>query len=103
MQFNQEVIVHGMKASKGTFEGRGFDSTTFHVEADLKGNAAGKSLGRVTTPMKFGDSTELDKWEHLGKSFPIKAQATFEVHANGKGDSSLVLVGIKPVSQAKGA
>ena len=103
MQFNQEVIVHGMKASKGTFEGRAFDSTTFHVEADLKANGAGKSLGRVTTPMKFGDSTELDKWEHLAKHFPIKAQATFEVQANGKGESSLVLVGIKPAAQTKAA
>lgn len=103
MQFNQEVIVYGLKASKGSFEGRGFDSTTFHIEADLKSNGAGKSLGRVTTPMKFGDSSELDKWEHLSKHFPLKALATFEVQANGKGDSSLVLVGIKPAPQSKAA
>lgn len=103
MQFTQEVIVHGLKASKGTFEGRGFDSTTFHVEADLKANAAGKSLGRVTTPMKFGDSSELDKWEHLAKNFPLKAQATFEVQANGKGETNLVLLGIKPAPQTKAA
>ncbi len=103
MQFNQEVIVYGLKASKGTFEGRDFDTTTFHVEADLKANAAGKSLGRVTTPMKFGDSTELDKWEHLAKHFPIKAQATFDVQANGKGETNLVLLGIKPAAQSKAA
>lgn len=103
MQFNQEVIVHGIKASKGTYEGRAFDSTTFHVEADLKANGAGKSLGRVTTPMKFGDSTELDKWEPMAKHFPVKALATFEVQANGRGESSLVLVGIKPAPQTKAA
>ena len=77
MQFNQEVIVYGLKASKGTFEGRDFDATTFHVE--------------------------LDKWEHLAKHFPIKAQATFDVQANGKGETNLVLLGIKPAAQSKAA
>lgn len=103
MQFTQEVIVCGIKASKGTFEGRSFDSTTFHVEADLKANSAGKSLGRVTTPMKFGDSSEIEKWEHLAKNFPLKAQASFEIQSNGKGESNLVLVGIKPALQTKSA
>lgn len=100
MQFQQQVVVHGIKESKGTFEGRAFDSCTFHVEADLKENASGRSLGRVTTPMKCGTSAEFDKWAHLGASFPIRANATFEVQATGKGDTALALVGIVPLERA---
>ena len=46
MQFNQEIIVHGIKESKGSIEGRAYDSTVFHVEADLKANAA--KIGRAS-------------------------------------------------------
>jgi hypothetical protein len=103
MQFKSEVIVHGVKASKGTMEGRGFDSTTFHCEVDLADNTAGKSIGKATRPFKCGDSTEFSKWEHLGNSLPIKALATFEMTASAQDGSKMVLVDIRPVEQAKKA
>lgn len=103
MQFNQEVIVHGIKESKGSFEGRAFDSTIFHIEADLKENGAGRSLGRATTPMKCGTSQDFDKWAHLEKHFPIKAVAVFEIQASGKGETSLQMVAIRPMESVSKA
>lgn len=98
MQFNAEVIVHGIKESKGTFEGRDFSSTTFHCEVDLKDNGAGRSLGRVTRPFKFGDAAEFDKW--LKVPLPVKAEAVFEMEAARDDKSTLKLVAIKPATQA---
>lgn len=99
MQFTSNVIVHGIKESKGTFEGKAFSSTTFHCEVDLKENGAGRSLGRVTRPFKIGDAGEFDKWAHLGNAFPIQAEAVFEMEAARDDGSRLVLVSIKPVKR----
>lgn len=99
MQFKSDVIVHGIKESAGTFEGKDFSSCTFHCEVDLKENGAGRSLGRVTRPFKFPDAKEFDKWAHLGASFPIKAEATFEMEAAREDKTVLKLVSIRPVSQ----
>lgn len=103
MQFNNQVIVHGIKESAGTFEGKPFSSTTFHCEVDLKENGAGRSLGRVTRPFKIGDAKEFDKWLHLGNSFPIKADAVFEMEATREDGTRLKLVSIVPVARAKQA
>jgi len=105
MQFNSEVIVHAVKESTGSFEGKAFSSCTFHCEVDLKENGAGRSIGRVTRPFKLGDATEFDKWAHLGNSLPVKAVAVFEMEAakqdaNGNGGVKLQLVSIKPIERA---
>lgn len=81
MQFKSEVIVHGVKESQGSIDGRAFSSTTFHCEVDLAENSAGRSIGRATRPFKLGDAKEFDKWAHLGQSLPLKAIATFEMSA----------------------
>lgn len=101
MRFNSQVTVHGIKESKGTFEGKAFSSTTFHAEVDLKENGAGRSLGRVTRPFKINDAAEFDKWAHLGNSFPIQCDAVFEMEASREDGTRLVLVEIKPVARAK--
>lgn len=103
MRFNSQVIVHGIKESVGTFEGKAFSSTTFHCEVDLKENGAGRSLGRVTRPFKINDAKEFDKWAHLGASFPIAANAVFEMEAAREDGTRLMLVEIKPLEQAKKA
>ncbi len=97
MRFNSEVIVHGVKASEGSIEGRAFSSTTFHCEVDLRENSAGKAIGRATRPFKLGDAGEFDKWSHLGNSLPIKAQAVFEMKAAAADKADMVLVSIVPV------
>lgn len=101
MQFQNEVIVHAVKESSGTFEGKAFSSCTFHCEVDLKENGAGRSIGRVTRPFKLGDHTEFDKWAHLGNSLPVRAQATFEMSAAKDDKASLVLVAIRPIVMEK--
>ena len=103
MRFNSQVTVHGIKESKGTFEGKPFSSTTFHAEVDLKENGAGRSLGRVTRPFKINDAAEFDKWVPLAKSFPLRAEATFEMEASREDGTRLVLVEIKPIARAPAA
>lgn len=100
MRFQSEVIVHAVKESVGSIEGRAFSSTTFHCEVDLKENTAGRSIGRVTRPFKLGDAKEFDKWAHLGHALPIKAMATFEMEAAREDGARLSLVEIKPVDRA---
>lgn len=103
MQFKSEVIVHGVKESQGSIEGRDFSSTTFHCEVDLAENSAGRSIGRATRPFKINDAKEFDKWAHLGASLPIKAVATFEMAAAAQDGTRMVLVDIRPLEQAKKA
>ncbi|MDO8447539.1 MAG: hypothetical protein Q7T10_01880 [Rhodoferax sp.] len=98
MQVNSEVVVHAIKESVGTFEGKPFSSTTFHCEVDLKENGAGRSLGRVTRPFKLGDAKEFDKWAHLGAALPCKATATFDMDAAKEDGVKLTLVAIRPLS-----
>lgn len=100
MQMNSEVLVHGIKESTGTFEGKAFSSTVFHCEVDMKENGAGRALGHVTRPFKLGDHGEFEKWAHLGpvlNNGPIRAMATFEMEATREDGTKLVLVAIRPV------
>lgn len=103
MRFQSEVIVHGVKESQGSIEGRDFSSTTFHCEVDLAENSAGRSIGRATRPFKLGDAKEFDKWAHLGESLPLKAMATFEMAAAAQDATKMVLVDIKPLQRAQPA
>lgn len=101
MQMKSEVLVHGIKESSGTFEGRDFSSTVFHCEVDMKENAVGRALGHVTRPFKLGDHKEFDKWAHLGavlNAGPIRAEATFEIEASREDGTRMVLVAIRPLS-----
>lgn len=101
MRFQSEVIVHGVKESQGSIEGREFSSTTFHCEVDLAENSAGRSIGRATRPFKINDAKEFDKWAHLGESLPIKAMATFEMAAAAQDGTRMVLVDIRPMARAQ--
>ena len=100
MRIPMQVVVHGIKESVGEFEGKAFNSLTFHCEVDLKENGAGRSLGRVTRPFKIGDAKEFDKWSHLGASFPITASAVFEMEATREDGTKLSLVEITPAARA---
>lgn len=107
MQFKSSVVLTAIKESQGTFQqGQGkdisFSSTTFHLEVDLPENGAGRSLGRVTRPFKFGDAKEFDKWAAFkNEDFPMHVEATFEIAAQKEDKTSLKLVGIKHLSTAK--
>lgn len=104
MEFEADVMCFGIKESSGTFEGREFSSTTFHLETNLAENASGRSMGIVTRPFKYGNASEFNKWEHLAKTpFPIKVKARFTIQAGADNSTSLKLVDIKPISQQKPA
>jgi len=106
MQMQSEVLVHGIKESTGTFEGRAFSSTVFHCEVDMKENGAGRALGHVTRPFKLGDHTEFEKWAHLGPTLnaaPIRAMATFEVEATREDGTKIIMVAIKPLDMKQPA
>lgn len=100
MEFTSIVTVHAVKESQGTFEGRSFSSTTFHCVVDLKENNAGRSIGAVTRPFKCGDASEFDKWQHLGPSLPVTAEAVFEMAATKDDKTVLNLISIKPKAVA---
>lgn len=100
MKFETTAIVHGVKESKGSIEGRAYSSTTFHIEVDLQENSSGRSIGTVTRPFKFGSADEFDKWVHLEKNLPLKATATFELGAGREDSTALRLVDLKPAAQS---
>lgn len=106
MKFTNVALCTGIKESKGDFEGKAFSSTTFHLIVDVAENGAGRSLGSVTRPFKFGDASEFDKWSHLSKSWPVggvPCACDFEVVAGADNSSKLVLLGIKPNQSPKAA
>lgn len=95
MQFQQDVVVRGMKRSKGEFEGNAYDSTKFYIETSLD-DSKGNGWGDATAEYTMGKSDEVEKYSHL--PFPFKAQATYEIVTNGKGSTTLRLQGLKPTA-----
>ena len=103
-----KVTCHGIKQSAVEFDGKKFSSTTFYLPAELAESAAGKTLGAITVPYKFGDASEFDKWAHLSNSWPeggLPVSVQFELvagkDAQGKESGKLQLVGIRPVTAAQ--
>ncbi len=106
MRMSNKAVLHGIKSSKGDFEGRGYDSTTFHLAVDMGQSSNGKSMGTVTRPFKFGDSSEYQKWAHLENSWPlggIPCDCEFDVVAGSDNSVKLTLLAIKPAEQARKA
>jgi hypothetical protein len=104
MKMQSQAVLHGIKSSKGEIEGRGYDSTTFHLSVDLGQSGNGESIGVVTRPFKFGTSEEFKKWAHLKNSWPlggVLCNCEFDVVAGADNSAKLTLLGIKPAAQAK--
>jgi len=95
MKFTTEVVVSGMKPSKGEFEGIAYDSTKVYVETDLQ---PGK--GKATVEYSFGKAEEFAKFEHL--PFPFVAVADMEIVTSGKAQKTIVL-SLRPKQQVKAA
>ena len=99
MKMKNTAVLHGIKSSKGEIEGRAYDSTTFHLSVDIASSQSGESIGVVTRPFKFGDSTEFQKWAHLKDKWPlggILCECEFDVVAGADSSVKLTLLGIKP-------
>lgn len=102
MKMKNQAVLHGIKSSKGDFEGRVYDSTTFHLAVDMGQSSNGESIGVVTRPFKFGDSTEFQKWQHLKNSWPlggVTCDCEFDVVAGSDNSVKLTLLAIQPVAR----
>ena len=94
MQFNSTITVLGAKSSKGTFEGKAYDSTTVFYQSDLQ---EGENFaGQVGVSIKWGTSANFEKIKNL--SFPFNAQATLEQVSNGN-TQTLILKDLVPEKQ----
>lgn len=105
---NQPSFVFGIKESKGDFEGRAFSSTTFYLPADLAPSGAGRTIGTVTTPHKFGDASEFEKWAKCaipagGLAVLVDFDVVAGKDANGRETAKLLLAGIRPAPQSPAA
>lgn len=98
MKMQAEIIVVGMKASKGQLDnGQKFDSTKVFCLTDLDSRGDKKAKGQAVAEYNIGDSAEFDKYEH--NTFPFKAVATMEIITNGK-SQQVVVTELKPVAVA---
>ncbi len=97
MKFESNVMVLGMKASKGTMDnGQAFDSTKVYTQTPLdesKGTAKGFAVGEFT----LGVADEFQKYKHL--PFPFDAVAEFEIVTNGKTQKT-VMNSLKPLQRS---
>ena len=104
MKLTSQAVLHGIKSSKGEIEGRGYDSTTFHISVDLGATSNGESIGVVTRPFKCGDSTEFQKWAHLKNSWPVGGvlcDCEFDIVAGADNSSKVTLLAIKAAPTGK--
>ncbi len=97
MRFQSEVIVQGIKRSKGQMEGVSYDSTKFYIQTDLD-DRTGNAKGTATTEYSMGTSDEYAHYEKL--PYPFKAMGEFNQVTTGK-VTKLVLESLKPVSAVK--
>lgn len=106
MRMASTVLCTGIKESKGVFEEtkKAFSSTTFHLIVDVAENTAGRSIGAVTRPFKFGDATEFDKWAHLKNKWPaagLPVDVVFDMVAAADNNTKLTLLEIRPAATQK--
>lgn len=99
MDFHSEVVVQGMKRSKGDFEGTVYNSTKFYIDTDLD-DRTGNAWGKATSEYSLGDFDMADKYKHIG--FPFRAKAVFSQVTTGKA-VKLILVDLIPVAAQKAA
>jgi len=97
MRFQSEVIVQGIKRSKGEMDGVKYDSTKFYIDTDLD-DRSGNAKGKATTEYSMGSSDEYEHYAHL--PFPLKAMGTFSQVTTGK-VTKIVLEELKPVAAAQ--
>lgn len=86
MLFKTPMTVLGAKSSKGSFEGKAYDSTTVFYQADLQ---EGENFaGQLGVSIKWGTSVNFEKIKNL--SYPFNAEATLEQVSNGSTTTLIV-------------
>lgn len=91
MLFKSTITVLGAKSSKGTFEGKAYDSTTIFYQSDLQ---EGENFaGQVGVSIKWGTSLNFQKVKDL--VFPFNADVSMEQVSNGS-SQTLILKDLVP-------
>lgn len=106
MKMQSQFICTGIKESQGSFEGKPFSSTTFHLIVDVAENSAGRSIGAVSRPFKLGDASEFEKWVPHKNKWPVAGllvDCVFDVVAGADNASKLNLLEIRPAAPAQKA
>lgn len=86
MLFKTQMTVLGAKSSKGSFEGKAYDSTTVFYQADLQ---EGENFaGQLGVSIKWGTSANFEKIKNL--SYPFNAEATMEQVSNGSTQTLII-------------
>lgn len=86
MQYKSQIVVLGAKASKGSYEGNPYDSTTVFYQGDLQEGE--NYCGQVGAFMKWGLSDNILKIKDL--QFPLLAEVTVQQVSNGKTMVSII-------------
>lgn len=100
MELKAVVTVLGMRRSKGEFEGTAYNSTRIFVE-DTLGTDNPDVRGAAVVAYKIGKYDEFEKYQHL--PFPIRAELTLELVADGKGGSRNEIKAFRPIETPKKA
>lgn len=108
MRMKSTVLCTGIKESAGVFEEtkKAFSSTTFHLIVDVAENGAGRSIGSVSRPFKFGDASEFEKWAKLKDKWPaagLLCDCEFDMVAAADNATKLTLMAIAPASRQSAA
>ena len=91
MLFKSTITVLGAKSSKGTFEGKPYDSTTIFYQSDLQ---EGENFAwQVGVSIKWGTSLNFQKVKDL--VFPFNADVSMEQVSNGS-SQTLILKDLVP-------
>jgi len=86
MLFKTQMTVLGAKSSKGSFDGKAYDSTTVFYQADLQ---EGENFaGQLGVSIKWGTSANFEKIKNL--SYPFNAEATMEQVSNGSTQTLII-------------
>lgn len=95
MQFTSQLIVTGVKRSKGEFEGTNYDSTKVYAAVSLD-STKGDAVGSAGAEYAWGNSENYLKLSSL--KFPFEATAVFEIVTNGRTQKT-ILLDVRPLSQ----
>lgn len=95
MQFQSQIVVIGIKRSKGEMEGRPYDSTKVYTQTTLD-VSKGDAVGYAGSEYNWGTSDNFNKFSTA--KFPLQCEATFEQVSNGK-TVKMVLLDLKPVQK----
>lgn len=94
-----KATVLGMKKFNGEV-GEGADRQHYNTTTVFilmrQDESKGTAKGFAGQDLKFGDSTNYDKFSHL--SFPLEAEVEMEMTSNGKGGMKTIVTSIKPLT-----